>query len=141
MILAAIRSYDDSSDSVTPGRSPKAAERLLVRVHRPVRHLDLGPVLGALVLRMFAGSPANSSLAVFRPSATLSSREWSIRIGTGNTLMSLTVCALICFATFAAPSIPCVLRVKQSITVSGRWSVQMLAISERPVLLSIRIQS
>ena len=64
-----------------------------------------------------------------------------MRMGTGRTLMSLDVCALISSATLAAPSIPCVLRVKQSMTVSGRWSVQMLAISERPVRLSIRIQS
>ena len=64
-----------------------------------------------------------------------------MRMGTGNTLMFPTVCPLICSATFAAPSIPWVLRVKQSMTVSGRWSVQMLAISDRPVLLSIRIQS
>jgi hypothetical protein len=90
---------------------------------------------------MSAGSPAKCSLAVARPSATLSGREWSIRIGTGSTLMSRSVYALTWFATLAAPSIPCVLSVKQSITVSGRWSVQMLAISERPVRLSIRIQS
>ena len=41
-------------------------------------------------------------------------------------------------ATLAAPSIPWVLRVKQSTTRSGRWSVQMSAMSDRPVLLSIR---
>ena len=64
-----------------------------------------------------------------------------MRMGTGKILMSRAVCASICPATLAAPSMPCLLRVKQSTTVSGRCSVQIFAMSDRPVLLSIRIQS
>ena len=66
----------------------EGGERLLVRVRRPVRHLDLGPVLRRCSSDMSAGSPANSCSAKSRPATTLSSREWSIRIGTGSISMS-----------------------------------------------------
>ncbi|CAM5706895.1 hypothetical protein SBADM41S_08904 [Streptomyces badius] len=41
-------------------------------------------------------------------------------------------------ATEAAPSMDWSLRVKQSTSTSGRWTVQMSAMSLRPVRLSMR---
>ena len=61
-----------------------------------------------------------------------------MRMGTGSISIFRPVDCSIWLATLAAPSMPCVLSVKQSITMSGRCSVQISAISDSPVLLSIK---
>ncbi len=63
-----------------------------------------------------------------------------MRIGTGKMEMGRPVYrSEICRATEAAPSMDWSLRVKQSTSTSGRWTVQMSAMSLRPVRLSMRM--